>query len=219
MIKRNKSTKKYTKKGKRSTSKIPKPLLLGTDMLAIKCEYYDYIGIASGNADCAFAKAGATYANYGDIIQLSPSWTSYQAGYGEYCIHGVSVEVMNVNPNIGQVLTVGGVNCGQIPIFLMHYPAYTGTGFGADTGYSDQVFKYNPADTNVQSKYWGYKNGFLPGSGNGLGVYNQNSNVSNQLGEIGLGTYRVGLTNVALIDVVLYAMKICLYITFKSKLF
>lgn len=200
---------KSNRRTKRIVRRVPRSLKPASGM-TMKVERDDYINYVTGTSDPYIS--GQRYMNYAFILASNPAFASQATNFMRYKITGVSVTCTPVFTETSLDSAWG--NTGVSPLFIQQYPIITSTAIGTEVSYSDNNLMVKPMSL-TQSKYWSYKNNYLIGLGNGVGVWNQTNNVSQQQGQIALsGASWSG--NLAT-NIVMYGCRIVLYVQLDGK--
>lgn len=199
---------KSNRRAKRITRRIPRTLKSAS--LTMKVERDDYIGYTAGSTDPVIS--GQRYMNYSFILQSNPAFASQATNFMKYKITGVSVTCTPVFTETGLHAAWG--TTGIAPLYIQQYPMVTSTAIGNEVSFSDNNLMVKPLSL-TQSKFWNYKNNYLIGLGNGVGVWNQTNNVNLQQGQIALsGPTWSGSCGT---NIVMYACRIILYVQLDAK--
>jgi len=200
---------KSNRRTKRINRRIPRSIKPSSGM-SMKVERDDYINYTAGSLDPFIS--GQRYMNYSFILATNPAFASQATNFMRYKITGVSITCTPVFTETG--LNAAWGSTGVSPLFMQQYPIITSTAIGTEVSYSDNNLMVKPLSL-TQSKYWSYKNNYLIGLGNGVGVWNQTNNVSQQQGQIALSGASWSGTLSA--NIVMYSCRIVLYVQLDGK--
>lgn len=203
---------KSTRRVKRINRRLPKSIRpSGVNM---RVEYTDSLYIMNNDRQALFATTAQSYLNFAAVLAANPAFVSQATNFMKYKITGVS---LSVTPCWTETSMNAAFTNGIPVIFAQQYPIANTSSIGDEVIYSDNNMMIKPMSL-TQTKFWSYKNNFLIGSGNGVGVWNQTNAISLQQGQISVRTpNNFGSGNTSGGNVTLYFIRIALYVTLDGK--
>lgn len=188
------------------------PRGLGSE-LKVKVEFYNVIGYGAGVAAYTFSATSNASLSIIQMLNVSPSYTTYAALFGRYKITGISVRVSRVVTDTEIATNMSG---GLPPAIVAFYPGQAGgTINGSSALYNDNKIHVDSLVNVPQSRYWKLSKGFISGDQNGLGIWNATDAVNQQIGNFSVFA---AFTSTATASMNVFECVHTLYVTFGNPI-
>lgn len=218
MIKlKNGSYLKKKRYNRRSYFKAPLKMYtnMPNDFNRVKCELVDTIGVYTVNSDqFYFQNTGVAYLPIGVVLGASESFNSQVTEYARFKITGVSVTAVMANsPEHTRAVFLNG-SPGACVAF---YPQNTTQSMARSPATKDNNMVIYPNVTAKQTKYWSIPDNYMDNGAGGLGTWiSSNILTTGITGQLAICNLEVGNTASSAINV--YLLRVCVYVTFSSKI-
>jgi len=203
---------KNTRRIKRTTRRVPRSIK--SSGVSMRVEYNDIVYCTPGSpVTVLFGTIGINMLNYSTVLTQNPGFVSQATNFMRY-------KIGSATASFTPCFTETSVNTAflqGIPIiFAQQYPILTSAVVADEVIYSDNNLMVKPMSL-TQSKTWSYKNNYLVGIGNGVGVWNQTNNVAQQQGQISIKAPNNFVQNSSGSNVTLYFVRIALWVQLDGK--
>jgi len=195
---------------KRTARRVPRPIR--TTGVSMRVEFDEIIYVSLGDTQPVFSLSGNSYVNFSAILLANPAYLSQATNFMRYKITAC---MFTATPCFTEDSIKNSYGPSGVPtVFVQQYPILSSISVADEVLYSDNNLQVKPLSLS-QSKYWGYKNNFLIGSGQGAGTWNQTNSTATQQGQFSIRTPPVFQAAIATVS--LYSVRMCLYVTLDGK--
>lgn len=196
----------------RQYKKVPRKTIV-SDQLVSKVEFYNVIGYTAGSSLVTFSSTSSASVGILQMLNTSPSYTTYAPLFSRYKITGVSIRVARV---VTENEIASNMSGGLPPIVVSLYPGQTnGTLNGSNALYNDYKLHVDSLVNTPQSRYWAFGKNFINGNDQGLGEWNATDSVNAQVGNF--STYATyASTATALMNT--FECRFIIYVVFSDKI-
>ena len=220
MIKlKNGSYLKKKRYNRRSYFKAPMKMYtnIPNDFNRVKCELVDTIGVYTGLSDTfTFQNTGVAYLPIGVVLGASESFNSQVTEYARFKITGVSVTAVMANSS--EHLRYLFLN-GAPGACVAFYPQNTTQSMARSPATKDNNMVIYPNVTAKQYKYWSIPDNYMDNGAGGLGVWiSSNILTTGITGQLAICGLEAGNTIQSGASANVFLLRVCVYVTFSTKI-